>query len=534
MTATAHPLAAVAPASPATPAPAKLPWLGIATVLLGAVISTLYGRVTTFGLVDIRGAVGAGVDEGAWITTAATTGQMLMAVLAVWLGAAFGARRVLLAGTAVFSLCCLLIPLAPDLRTLIALQFVAGLGSGTFVPVAVSFVMRNLPPAIQVFGISAYAMSLELSQNVPASLEGFYVEQWGWQWIFWQHAVLGPLMLAMILVAIPREPVNFGLARGFDIPGILCLGAGASLAYAALDQGDRLDWLHSGLVVGLLAAAAVLLAAFVHRELTTEKPFFDLRFAASGNLPKLIGLLIVYRFLVLATAYVVPQFLVVVQGYRALEVGDALLWIAAPQLLFAPLVALALQRVDARYVISAGFALIALACLLVGQGLTRDWASGDFVPSQLIQALGQSCALTGFVWFATRHLVPAQALTFGAVIQTFRLLGGEIGIGFMTWFVRASEGTHSNLLGSHVSSGGYLTQQRLASTAAGLQARALGPADAQAKAASLLGRAVQQQAYVLAFIDAMMLVALAAVAGLLLVAVLKPAPTPAAPRNVSA
>ena len=524
MTAVSLPLAGLPPLASPPSAPAPRPLLGIAAVLLGAIVSTLYGRVTTFGLADIRGAVHAGFDEGAWITTAATVGQMFMGVLSVWLGAAFGARRVLFWGTATFGLACLLIPLAPDLATLLALQVVAGLGSGTFVPLAIGFVLKSLKPGLQVFGVAAYAMSLELSQNVPASLEGFYVEHGGWQWIFWQHVVLAPAMLVLVRFGMPREPVNTALLRDFDLPGVLYLGAGASLAYAALDQGDRLGWTGSGLIVGLLAGAAVLIAAFAWRELTTPRPFFNLGFAASGNLPKLALILILYRFLVLATALVVPQFLTVVQGYRALEVGDALIWIALPQVLLAPMVALSLRVVDPRIVMAAGFAAIGAACLLVANGLTRDWVSANFVPSQLLQALGQSCALTAFVWFATRHLVIAQALTFGAFIQTFRLFGGEIGASVMAWAIRTGEQTHSNLIGLHVDAGAYLTQARLAATAAGLQARALGPADAQAKAASLLGRAVQGQAYVLSFIDALTLVALAAAAALLVVAWLKPAP----------
>ena len=67
------------------------PLVGIAAVLLGSVISTLYSRITTFGLADLRGAVHAGFDEGAWITTAATVGQMCIGPVAAWLGP--GVRR---------------------------------------------------------------------------------------------------------------------------------------------------------------------------------------------------------------------------------------------------------------------------------------------------------------------------------------------------------------------------------------------------------------------------------------------------------
>jgi len=76
--------------------PTSIPWLGLVAVLMGTFISTLNGRLSSFGLADIRGAVGAGFDEGAWITTAQTVAQMFVLLIAVWMGAAYGPRRVLI------------------------------------------------------------------------------------------------------------------------------------------------------------------------------------------------------------------------------------------------------------------------------------------------------------------------------------------------------------------------------------------------------------------------------------------------------
>jgi DHA2 family multidrug resistance protein len=71
------------------------PYIGVLAVLLGSIISTLDSRITTFGLADVRGAIHAGFDEGAWITTAFTVGQMLIGPVSAWLGMVVGPRRVL-------------------------------------------------------------------------------------------------------------------------------------------------------------------------------------------------------------------------------------------------------------------------------------------------------------------------------------------------------------------------------------------------------------------------------------------------------
>src|SRR6266702_2788441 len=67
----------------------------IAAVLLGAMISTLTSRITSLGLADVRGALGVGFDEGAWINTAFTASQMFIGPIAVWAAFIFGTRRML-------------------------------------------------------------------------------------------------------------------------------------------------------------------------------------------------------------------------------------------------------------------------------------------------------------------------------------------------------------------------------------------------------------------------------------------------------
>src|SRR5215472_18368949 len=73
-----------------------------------------------------------------------------------------------------------------------------------------------------------------------------------WEWIFWQNAALAPVMMLLTAVAMPRRPVDRDLLRRTDWAGIVYAGVGFGLIYAGLDQGNRLDWLNSGVVTGLL------------------------------------------------------------------------------------------------------------------------------------------------------------------------------------------------------------------------------------------------------------------------------------------
>jgi DHA2 family multidrug resistance protein len=322
---------------------------------------------------------------------------------------------------------------------------------------------------------------------------------------------------------MPRQTVSRTLLKGADWWGILYASLGFSFIFAALDQGNRLDWLRSGLINGLLIAGAIFLAAFVVRELTHDRPWLNLRFAVRGNFPLLTFYVAFFRFVILSTSLIIPQYLATIQNYRELETGGVLLWIALPQFLIAPVVATILRFTDPRVPMAFGFAMVGCACFMTGQ-LTHDWASDDFLPSQLLQAVGQTFALTSVLWFNLKHLEIKEVLTYGAVLQTARLFGGELGSGFIQTFLRVREQVYSNLVGLHVVIGSHATEQRLQYYANAVGHRSSGAAQASARAATLLAHSVQNQASVLSFIDGFMLLGFATLGALVLMLLLKDPP----------
>jgi MFS transporter, DHA2 family, multidrug resistance protein len=495
--------------------PTSIPWLGLVAVLMGTFISTLNGRLSTFGLADIRGAVGAGFDEGAWITTAQTAAQMFITLAAIWMGATFGPRRVLIGASIAFAVISLLAPYSGSLGMLLTMQFLGGLASGCFIPLTLSFILLNMPPKYWAFGIALYALNLELSLNISASLEGWYVEHHSWRWIFWQNVPLALIMSLCLRAGMAIRPITIRPPN--DVFALLAGGSGLALIYAALDQGNRLDWLNSGVVWGLLLAGALVLVAFVFHESHTPRPLLNLKVIFGAPMPGLFLLIAFLRLTILATAYLIPLFLDSVRGYRALEVGQTLIWIAVPQLIFCPLAALMLRRSDARLVASIGFIFISVACLMVAYNLTPIWGSDQFLPSQLLQAVGQSFALSGVVFFGVLHLKPQDALTFGAVLQTARLMGGEIGVAFVSTLARVRGQVASNLIGQHVQLGDAQVIQRVRAYGAATT-RVIDPVGAVSRGEQVLGNVVRAAATTQAVLDGFVAVgALTAVALLYLV-----------------
>jgi DHA2 family multidrug resistance protein len=509
-------------APPSTPSAPRVPWLGLVAVLLGTFISTLNGRLSTFGLADIRGALGAGFDEGAWITTSQTVAQMLIAPIAVWMGSCYGPRRVLLVAALSFAAISLILPLSPNLSVLLIFEFVGGLASGCFVPLTLSFILRNTPPPYWAFGVAIYALNLELSLNISASLEGWYIDHLSWHWIFWQTVPLSIGMALAIHYGI-RPDSGPTVRPPMDVFGLSSCGLGLALIYAGLDQGNRLDWLNSGLISGLLLGGAVLLAGFFVHELTTPTHWLDLRVAFGAPLPRLLLLIAFFRLTILATSFLIPQYLGVVRGFRAIETGQALIWIALPQFIVCPLAALLLRRLDSRFVAASGFVFVACACLLVAHEITPEWGPNEFLVSQLLQAVGQSLALSGVLFTAVLHLRPQDALTFGAMTQMVRLMGGEIGTAFVSTFLRMREQRASNLIGQHLGIGDHQLLDRIQAYAHAT-ARSGDIADGGIRGAALMGATVRRLATTQGLIDSFMAIAISVGLVLATLLVLKPPP----------
>src|ERR1700678_518879 len=183
------------------------PLLGVAGVLLGAMIAICTGRLMSVGLADIRGALHLGVDEASWINTSFNASMMFIGAFSVYLGGLLGPRRVLLACAWIFTAVSFLIPFCHSLSLVIALLIVGGLTAGTFYPLTLSFVLRSLPIRFVLLGIAMYAIDIVFTTDMAQAWESFFVEDLSWRWIFWNGAILAPLMIVLIYFGIPRQPI---------------------------------------------------------------------------------------------------------------------------------------------------------------------------------------------------------------------------------------------------------------------------------------------------------------------------------------
>ncbi|MGP9812556.1 MFS transporter [Rhodopseudomonas sp. NSM] len=506
------------------------PLFAVGAVLMGSFLSNFDSRLFAIALPDLRGAQSLSFDQGAWLSTAATASQIFIAPAVAWMATAFGLRRVLGLPSLVYAVVSLLIPLVHSYELMMALSVVHGLLLGIFVPATLLIIFRNLPLRWWLPAISIYAIRVGFSLNFGISVVGFYVDQIGWQWLYWQDALIAPLLGLFVYLGTPPEPVNTPLVKRADWGGMLLLGSGMALIYAGLDQGNRLNWFGSGTVVACLGCGAALVAGFFVNERVVAQPWAHANVLFSRNIGFALLIILLFSLTSLSNSLLAPDFLASVAGLRPEQSGQLfLVYAVLPMLLWVPLSVWLIRRIDVRLVLIAGLAAFCAAGLL-GTRLTHAWALGDFVPMVLLQSFGQAFTLLPIVIITLSNSDPQRATAFAAYIQVARLGGAELSVSLMTTWLRVREQLYSNLLGLHVSKGDPLVSGVLSDLTRHFDGA--GSGEARQRAVSTLAQIVQREANTLSFIDGFWLAAWFGVAALLCAACIRGAPPgPFTPRG---
>ena len=508
----------------------KSPLLGILGVVTGAGVVTLTSRMISLGVPDLKGHLGFSYDQSAWIGTAFDVGLMFIGPFTVYLGGLMGPRRILLAAATIFTVLCIFLPLIHSYGLLILAIALAGMASGTFYPLTLTFALRNIPLRYLPFTIALYASFVDGAVNIAPSLYGWYRNHLSWEWMFWNSAVITPLMMLFIYLGIPKSPPAKEHGEAPSFAGFLYGSAGFALILAACEQGERLDWWHSGIFTGFFVSGSFLLLCALVRRLRGPNPLVDMPYLRQWNTILLGTGLFFFRFFLVTTIILVPQALAI-HGFEPDQIGPAVIWTAAS---FVPLALLAgfflLSNVDPRLLLASGFAAMAVASLM-NAGMTSAWAAANFYRTEFLMGFGQCFAFIGLVaaiilqgLFSGGLVKPQRILTFSAFFHTIRLFGGTLGAVLMGRFIAEREKFHSNLLGLHVQHGSWITDENIRQMTAGLSAKSTGLLQATGRAVDIAGGRLRLQAYTLSLIDGFYLVAWASVIALVLVALLRETP----------
>src|SRR5260370_14934351 len=104
------------------PAVSSKTWLAVAGATLGAFMAVLNIQIVNASLADIQGAIGAGIDDGGWISTSYLIAEIVVIPLSAWLAQVFSVRIYLLTNAILFLALSVACAFAQDLSLIIVLR----------------------------------------------------------------------------------------------------------------------------------------------------------------------------------------------------------------------------------------------------------------------------------------------------------------------------------------------------------------------------------------------------------------------------
>jgi EmrB/QacA subfamily drug resistance transporter len=338
-----------------------------------------------------------------------------------------GRRRMFVAGLVLFTAASLVGALAQSALWLVLARATQGLGAALISPAALSLVMtlfregseRN--KALGVWGAVAG------SGGAAGVILGGVLTEWlGWEAVLYVNVPIG-LVAALLATRLLPEGREAAATRSFDVAGAVSVTAGlALLVYALVDANDA-GW-GSTQTLGLVAAALVLLAAFVAIELRARRPLAPLeifrnRALRGANVVSIAMTMAFFPMFFFLTFYTQQ-----VLGYEPIEAGFAQLPIALSIIVFAGVASQIVTRAGYKTTMFVGLVVAAAGLFWFAQVSAGGSFVSDIVGPSLVTGLGLAFAFVAGTIAATTGVSGEQAGLASGLVNTSQQIGGALGL----------------------------------------------------------------------------------------------------------
>jgi EmrB/QacA subfamily drug resistance transporter len=369
-----------------------------------------------------------GISELEWIVTGYALVFAALLITGGKLADMFGRRKIFVIGLAIFSLSSLACGLAPNASFLIAARCAQGVGAALMNPATLSIITATFPPKQRGQAIGIWAGVSALALAIGPLVGGLIVDNIGWNWIFFVNVPIGVLGIVVSLLVI-RESRDTSHEQSIDLPGLLTSGLALfSLSYALI-EGNRKGW-SSAEILGLIAAAAVFLAAFIVLEKRQRLPMLDL---SLFKIPSFVGANVVALLVSLGmfgVFFFVSLYVQNILGYSPTKAGAIFLPMTILIILIAPVAGKMSDRIGGRWLMGGGMTILGISLLLYQRiGLhTGFWT---LLPALILGGIGMALTMSPMTSVAMASVPVDKAGVGSGVLNSFRQVGGALGIAVM-------------------------------------------------------------------------------------------------------
>jgi EmrB/QacA subfamily drug resistance transporter len=400
-------------------------WWTLGAVAFALFMIMLDNTVVNVALPSIQRSLGAGISQLEWIVNAYVLTFAVLMLSGGKLADLLGRRRIFLLGLAVFAGASLACGLASSAGALIAWRAFQGVGAALMMPATLAIISAAFPPRQRGLAIGIWAGISAMALAIGPLVGGLIAEHLDWSWIFFVNVPIGVLGILAGRIVI-EESRDTSREQSLDLPGLLVSGGALFALTFGLIEANNYGWT-SATILGLFAAAAVGLALFAWIELRRRAPMLDLsllrdRTFAGANVVAFLVTLAMFGVFFFMSLYV-QQIL----GYSPVEAGAIFLPMTVLIMIIAPLAGKLSDKLGSRWLMAGGLTLLAVSLLLFSR-LGLDSGFWNLLPGLVIGGVGMASVMTPMSAAAMGSVPVAKAGVASGVLNTFRQVGGALGI----------------------------------------------------------------------------------------------------------
>jgi DHA2 family multidrug resistance protein len=487
-------------------------WLVAASISFGAMMATIDISIVNVALPQIRGSIGASIDQMTALGTSFAIAQVIVMPLTAFLGRFLGQKRVYLFCLGLFLVGSMLCGLAHTLPQLIAARALQGFGAGALQPSQMAILRQTFPPKEQGMAMAVFAMVVVIGPAIGPTLGGWIVDNWSWPWIFYINLPVG-IVGILATVRFVHEPEDIRTAnraqaevmrRNLDWQGIAYMSVGLAALQYVLQEGNRNDWFDSKAITLATIAAAVGIVAFIVQELRAPAPAVNLRLFRDPTFASATVIGGIMFANLMANMFLLPLFMQELLGFTALKSGLALMPRALVMMVAAPIVGRIYNRVSPRLLVALGLVCVALGSLEMGR-FTLQTSDTGIIATLLLQGVGFSLLFVPLTTVALSHVARTQLTDASGLNSLVRQFGGSAGLAIYGTLLEQYSTRARAALAVHVDPYRPEVAQRLELMTRGMIAKGMDAATAHTAALKALAGAVARQGAMIAFEKTFML-----------------------------
>ncbi|MER5753534.1 MFS transporter [Streptomyces sp. NPDC002088] len=360
-----------------------------------------------------------------WITAAFMVAVVCFEFTFGVLGDLFGRRRLVAAGTALVAAGSAVAALAPTVQVLWIGAALNGLGAGAMFPgslTANTAFTRTLRQ--RAHAVAVWSGFLSAGAAVSPLLGGMFAKIGSWRGSFW--VLVGLALVSMVLTLVLATESKAPEGRKLDIPGQITFTAGIVLVLYGAVEGPESGWTTLPVILAFVLGACFL-AGFVVVELGAESPIFDLTLFRNRAFTVSSVVAVIGMFSFLGACFATSMWLGPVQHQDPIRVAIPFLLLQGPAFLLIPIVSRLLHRVAAAWLLTSGFVLMAIGCLLCTRLDVADPGLGAFVTPALLIGIGFALTVSSVTAVALNSVPPNLAGMASATTNMLRDLGFALG-----------------------------------------------------------------------------------------------------------